>query len=65
MATFLIADDSGGKRMFLKSILKHAKWDGEVLEAATTEEAGEVIRNEKKIDAAFIDYEMPSQNGPA
>ncbi len=65
MATFLIADDSDGKRMFLKSVLKHAKWDGEILEAATTEDASVMIQNEKNIDAAFIDYEIPSQNGPA
>lgn len=63
--TFLIADDSDGKRTFLKSILKHVKWDGEILEAATTEEVIAWIGREKKIDAAFIDYEIPSQNGPA
>ena len=63
--TFLIADDSPGKRTFLRSILKHALWDGDIVEATTTEEASALIDAHPKIAAAFIDYEIPTQNGPA
>ena len=65
MGTFLIADDSPGKRAFLKSVLKHAHWDGEIVEAANTEEAIEFVNGQRQIMCAFVDYEMPSQNGPA
>lgn len=62
---FLIADDSAAKRAFLQSILKHVHWDGEVLTAATTEEALRLIVEHPDIAAAFIDYFIPLQNGPA
>ncbi len=62
---FLIADDSPDKRMFLRSILQHAHWDGNIFEATTTEESFSLIDAHPDIAAAFIDYEMPTQNGPA
>lgn len=65
MTTFLIADDSPGKIQFLRSMLSRVDWKGEVLIAETTEEAVTLIDANPHIDAAFIDYYIPSQNGPA
>jgi CheY-like chemotaxis protein len=62
---FLIADDNPGKLMMLRGILHMAGWKGEVLTADSTEEAIEQIDKVPAIDAAFIDYYMPSENGPA
>ncbi len=65
MHPFLIADDSAAKRMLLHGLLHHAKWPGEVLVAETTEQALELIEKHPDIGFAFIDYYIPSQNGPA
>lgn len=65
MRPLLIADDSEAKRMLLKSLLRHAKWPGEVLVAQTTEEAMQQMRDHPDIGFAFIDYYIPSHNGPA
>jgi CheY-like chemotaxis protein len=62
---FLIADDNPGKLMMLRGILHIAGWKGTVLTADSTEEALTLIERAKTLDAAFIDYYMPSQNGPA
>ncbi len=62
---FLIADDSPGKRAFLHELLRHEHWDGDIIEATTTEDAMDMIEEHPDIVAAFIDYEIPSQNGPA
>ena len=62
--TFLIADDSAGKMTMLKSVLHAAKWEGEIFTATTTEEAIALI-DSHPIDCAFIDYYIPSTNGPA
>lgn len=63
--TFLIADDSLSKTMLLQGILHAVKWDGQILLAKTTEEAKRLIDEAEGIDAAFIDYYMPSERGPA
>ncbi len=65
MGLFLIADDSPPKRVMLHAALKRARWDGEIMEASTTEEAMALIDGHPSIAAAFIDYQMPSANGPA
>jgi CheY-like chemotaxis protein len=65
MRTFLIADDSPDKIVMLRGILKSCGWDGDILIANTTEQAFETIESVKAIDAAFIDYYIPSRNGPA
>ena len=62
---FLIADDSEGKRLMLRALLRHLHWDSEILMARTTEEAKKLIDAHPDIAHAFIDYEMPSENGPA
>jgi CheY-like chemotaxis protein len=62
---FLIADDNPGKVMMLRGMLHMAGWKGQVLTADTTEEAMRTIDESHAIDAAFIDYYMPSRNGPA
>ena len=62
---FLIADDSQQKIDFLQSFLKHARWDGDVLIAHTTEEAMRLIDAHPDIGFAFIDYYIPSGNGPS
>jgi len=65
MATFLIADDSREKILFLRHMLKSAKWNGDILIAETTEQAKELIDAHPEISCAFIDYYIPSENGPA
>ena len=64
-AVFLIADDSAGKRMLLTSFLKHAQWTVPILTATTTEEAMELIDTTEDIRWAFVDYQIPTKNGPA
>ncbi len=64
MTTFLIADDSPEKMNFLLEMLKRAKWQGTVLTATTSEEAIEKLSQSTDIAAAFIDYYIPSSNGP-
>ncbi|MDO8649653.1 MAG: response regulator [Candidatus Peregrinibacteria bacterium] len=61
---FLIADDSEAKMFFLASIVKK-HWAGELHRAKSTEEAKKLIDAHPEIAAAFIDYEIPSENGPA
>ena len=65
MKTFLIADDSPDKILMLRHFLKVAKWDGQIVTAATCEEAYRVIDANPGISAAFIDYYIPADNGPA
>jgi CheY-like chemotaxis protein len=62
---FLIADDSDAKIVMLRGILHAAGWKGTVLTAKTTEEAMKHIDEAQGIDAAFIDYYIPSENGPS
>jgi two-component system, response regulator RegA len=64
MASLLIADDSAGKIMMMQGMLFRKKWTGDVLKAATTDEAKKLI-DENVITHAFIDYYIPSENGPA
>lgn len=64
MATFLIADDLPSKLMMLESFVKKSGIAETILTAKTTEEAKKLI-DDNHIDCAFIDYEMPSENGPA
>ena len=61
---FLIADDSEAKRDLLKRIVLR-NMDVEVLTAETTEQADALILEHVEFAAAFIDYEIPSENGPA
>lgn len=61
----LIADDSPGKIVLLQHFLNKAKWDGPVLVAQTSEEAIELIDKHADIGFGFIDYYIPSDNGPA
>jgi DNA-binding NarL/FixJ family response regulator len=63
--TFLIADDSEGKRVRLRGLLHASGWKGTVMIAHTTDEAMRFIDETSKIDFAFVDYYMPSHNGPA
>lgn len=64
MSFFLIADDNGGKTLMLRALVKKSGFDGEVLTAATTDEAKTCI-DEHAVSYAFIDYEMPTEDGPA
>ncbi len=64
MTTFLIADDSPEKMSFLLEMLKRANWLGTVLTAKTSEQAIDMINRSSGIAAAFIDYYIPSSNGP-
>ncbi len=60
---FLIADDSQGKIDLLLPLVKRAGFS-DVLVAYTTEEAMTMI-DRHAIVAAFVDFYIPSQNGPA
>ena len=61
---FLILDDSEAKIQVEKDAIRAANWPGDILIAMTTEEA-EKILTQHEITAAFIDYYVPSTNGPA
>ncbi len=50
---------------FLRSMVERAKWQGPILEALTTEDAKDVIDKNPEISAAFVDYYVPSECGPA
>lgn len=65
MPTVLIADDSSSKMHFLMRMLRRREWIGDILTATTSEEACERIASADRIDAAFIDFYIPSTNGPA
>lgn len=62
---FLLADDSDAKAMMLEALIKKSKLDVEILRARTTEEANKLINENPDIAFAFVDYEMPSELGPA
>lgn len=64
MKDFLIADDSPNKIQLMLLMLKHAGWEGDVVLAETTEHAMQLI-DEHDFGFAFVDYYMPSKNGPA
>ena len=64
-AAFLIVDDSHGKVFLLRHILQRAKWQGDILVASTTDEAKKIIDDHPEIGAAFVDYYVPRENGPA
>jgi DNA-binding NarL/FixJ family response regulator len=61
---FLIADDSENKRDMLKLFVEK-QLDVALLIAASTEEAKRIIDEHVEISAAFVDYEIPSEEGPA
>lgn len=65
MTSLLIADDSPVKTQLLKSALKQSGWQIPVLLAATTEQAMHHIDDNRDIAFAFVDYYIPSENGPA
>jgi DNA-binding NarL/FixJ family response regulator len=62
--TFLIADDSDEKTAFLQKLAKQV-WEGEILVATTSEASFAIIDAHPDIRAAFVDYYIPSTNGPA
>jgi response regulator RpfG family c-di-GMP phosphodiesterase len=64
LPTFLIADDSEGKQMLLQGLLRHSHWKVYLLIAYSTEEAKKLIDEHPDIAFAFIDYNIPSENGP-
>ncbi len=64
MTKFLIADDSVDKIRLLEAFLKRVGWKQEVLIAMTTEEAVDHIEDHA-ISHAFVDYYIPSHNGPS
>ena len=65
MASFLLADDLDSKRTALRHFVERWDIDVDILEARTTEEAKRLIDDHDDIAYAFIDYEMPSECGPA
>ena len=64
MNTFLIADDSDAKALWLTALVEKSGIADTVHRARTTDDAKKLI-DEHKPSYAFIDYEMPSANGPA
>ena len=65
MPRLLIADDSMKKIQLLQEYLRIADWKGEALIVHTTEDAMQAMDSDPTIGFAFIDYYMPSANGPA
>ena len=61
---FLIADDSASKRAWLIELFERVDTDWSLVVASNTDEAKQMIDNHE-IQAAWIDYEMPSERGPA
>ncbi len=64
MSAFLIADDSDGKAMMLQVLVKKSGIATTIVRASTTDEAKKLIDIEMPA-FAFIDYEMPTEQGPA
>ena len=64
MKSFLIADDSDGKMMLLEALIKKSGLEVDIYWARSTEIAKKLI-DEHKPAFAFIDYEMPTELGPA
>jgi DNA-binding NarL/FixJ family response regulator len=62
MRQLLIADDSQAKINLMLSMLSHFHWLGDALVAMTTEEAEQLLW--EGVGFAFIDYYIPSKNGP-
>lgn len=63
MNILLIADDSQTKIDLMCSMLTHCGWNGDILIANTSEEASGLIEKHA-ITHAFVDYYIPSNNGP-
>ncbi|TSC97682.1 MAG: hypothetical protein Greene101449_1118 [Candidatus Peregrinibacteria bacterium Greene1014_49] len=61
----LIADDSDAKQMMLEGFIRHNHWHVELFQTMSTEEAKKMIDEHPDIAFAFVDYEMPTENGPA
>lgn len=61
----LIADDSDAKQLMLEGFVRHNHWKVEILTAASTDEAKKLIDKNPDIAFAFVDYEMPTEDGPA
>lgn len=61
---FLIADDSQSKMDFLKEVFYSSGWAVILITAVTTEDAEILIQKSGSIVGAFIDYYIPSRNGP-
>lgn len=65
MSAFLVADDSATKAQYLMNLVDRHLDEIHLIGAMTTEEAKEAIDANPDIIAAFIDYEIPTENGPA
>jgi DNA-binding NarL/FixJ family response regulator len=63
MRFLLIADDSQTKIDLMVSMLGHFHWRGDAIIAMTTEQAEELMWED--VGFAFVDYYIPSKNGPA
>ncbi|MEK7562995.1 MAG: response regulator [Patescibacteria group bacterium] len=61
----LIADDSEAKQLMLEGFVRHNHWNVEILTSASTDEAKKLIDKNPDITFAFVDYEMPTEDGPA
>lgn len=60
--TFLLVDDSRLSRTILKSLVKNLRPEWHLLEAASGEEALEVVEG-KDVNYMSIDYNMPGMDG--
>lgn len=61
----LIADDSDAKQLMLEGFVRHSHWKVQILTAASTDDAKKLIDANPDIAFAFVDYEMPTEEGPA
>lgn len=62
--TFLVVDDSKLARMMMRQLLRDLHPDCAIVEAATTAEA-ERMDGMDSLSAAFIDFNMPDEDGLA
>lgn len=64
MQSILIADDNPNKMLMIQGMLFKAGWTGEVLTAATSDDAKKLI-DAHDIGFGLIDFYIPKENGPA
>jgi len=64
MATLLLVDDSPALRKIVLRVLRAARLDVDhVFEAASVDEALELVRGETRFDAILCDVELPGRDG--
>lgn len=61
--TILVVDDSLVSRMMIKTIIESHVQEVDIIEAGNGEQALDKVNQDKAIDIAFVDYNMPGMTG--